>query len=126
MQNNAARVVLKKRKFDHASPLLRSLHWLPVERRLQYKTATLCYKWVHGTAPLYLQDSINVYIPTRQLRSAIDSTTLVVPKMRLKTVGERSFGFCAPKIWNALPQKMREADSLGTFKTHLKTYLFNV
>ena len=35
VQNNAARLVLKKRKFDSATPLLKSVHWLPVERRVQ-------------------------------------------------------------------------------------------
>ena len=125
LQNNAARLILKKRTRDHASPLLRSLHWLPVERRLQYKAATICYKCVHGTAPQYLQDLVKAYIPKRQLRSATDPTALVVPRMRLKTVGEKSFGYCAPKVWNALPQGLREAGSIDTFKKQLKTYLFN-
>ncbi|RUS70324.1 hypothetical protein EGW08_021913 [Elysia chlorotica] len=114
LPSNAARLILKKRKRDHASPLLRPLHWLPVERKLQYKAATICYKCVHGTAPQYLQNLVKAYVPKRQLRSATDPTALVVPRMRLKTVGEKSFGYCAPRVWNALPQGLPEAGSVDT------------
>jgi len=125
VQNNAARLVLKKRKFDHASPLLKSLHWLPVEMRLQYKTASICFKCLNGTAPQYLQDLLKVYVPGRQLRSSGDTTALAVPKMRLKTIGEKSFAYFAPKVWNSLPQSIRESSSIESFKRQLKTYLFS-
>ena len=125
LQNNAARLILKKRIRDHASPLLRSLHWLLVEKRLQYKAATICYGCVHGSAPQYLQDIVKTYVPTRQLRSSTDSTALVVLRMDFKRVGERSFGYCAPRLWNALPQGLREVGSIDAFKQQLKTYLFN-
>ena len=46
VQNYSARIVLKKSKRESASPLLRSLHWLPVEKRIDYKIAILCYKCV--------------------------------------------------------------------------------
>ena len=41
IQNNAARLVLKKSNRDHVTPLLKELHWLPVKYRIQYKLATL-------------------------------------------------------------------------------------
>ena len=34
LQNQAARLIFVKRKFDHASPLLMELHWLPVQKRI--------------------------------------------------------------------------------------------
>ena len=37
VQNNAARLVLKKKKYDHITPLLKNLHWLPVNQRIVYK-----------------------------------------------------------------------------------------
>ena len=43
VQNNAARLVLGRRGRDYAKPLLRSLHWLPVRARIEYKISTLCY-----------------------------------------------------------------------------------
>ena len=53
VQNSAARLVTRTRKHDHITPVLFSLHWLPVEYRCQYKLLTYTYKALHGTAPEY-------------------------------------------------------------------------
>ena len=37
IQNNAARLVLKRSSYEHSTPLLRYLHWLPVKARIEYK-----------------------------------------------------------------------------------------
>ena len=54
VQNNAAWLVLKKRRRDHVTPLLKELHWLPVKFRCQYKIATLAYRHFEGSLPPYL------------------------------------------------------------------------
>ena len=40
------------------------------------------------------------------------------------TLGARSFSAAAPKLWNGLPVELRQATSLDSFKSKLKTYLF--
>ena len=40
----------------HITPVLQSLHWLPVEKRIQYKILLLTYKCLHARAPTYLSD----------------------------------------------------------------------
>ncbi|XP_055765705.1 uncharacterized protein LOC129841458 isoform X2 [Salvelinus fontinalis] len=70
IQNAAARLVFNFPKFSHVTPLLRSLHWLPVEARIRYKTMVLAYGAVRGTAPPYLQALIRPYTQTRALRSS--------------------------------------------------------
>ena len=57
IQNNAARLILKKSKRDHVTPLLKELHWLPVKYRIQYKLATLAFRHLDGTVPPYLSSS---------------------------------------------------------------------
>ena len=37
VQNAAARLILNASRYDHATPLINSLHWLPVEKRIKYK-----------------------------------------------------------------------------------------
>ena len=44
VQNCLARVVLQQRKSCHAQPLLKSLHWLSVTQRINFKLATLAFK----------------------------------------------------------------------------------
>ena len=41
------RLVLMAHEVHDIIPLLRSLHWLPVSKRIQYKIATLSYKCIH-------------------------------------------------------------------------------
>ena len=40
----------------------------------------------------------------------------------LTTLGARSFSAAAPKLWNELPVELRQATSLDSFKSQLKTY----
>ena len=48
IQNSAARLVSLSRKFNHITPILRELHWLPVKYRIIYKILLLTYKCLHG------------------------------------------------------------------------------
>ncbi len=65
------------------------------------------------------------YIPPRPLRSQ-NSGRLIIPRISKSTAGGRSFSCLAPKLWNNLPNTVREADTLCQFKSRLKTHLFNL
>ena len=53
----AARVITRKRKYDHISATIRDqLHWLPVKQRIDHKLCTLIYKCLRNVAPVYLRD----------------------------------------------------------------------
>ena len=54
--NTAARILTRTPKFDHITPMLASLHWLPVKARADFKVLLLTYKALHGLAPTYLSD----------------------------------------------------------------------
>ena len=54
IQKLAARLITGIRKYDHITPLLKQLHWLPVKRRIEYKIVLLVFKCLQGTAPEYL------------------------------------------------------------------------
>jgi hypothetical protein len=55
IQNYAARVIsVNVGKYDHVSPLLKELGWLPTKEHLQYRDAVLTYKCIHNQAPPYL------------------------------------------------------------------------
>ena len=123
VQNTAARVVTGTTKHEHITPVLKSLHWLPVIQRIQFKILLMTFKCLHGLAPAYLGELIEQYCPVRNLRSQ-DEQLLVVPKSRLRRYGDRAFYMAAPQLWNALPCALRKSSSVESFKTKLKTYLF--
>lgn len=122
IQNAAARILTRTRKYDHISPVLRSLHWLPVAQRIDFKTALLVYKSLNGLAPKYILDMLVPYEPSRTLRTS-GMGLLQVPKVRTKH-GEAAFQFYAAKTWNRLPGDVRQAPTLTMFKSRLKTVLF--
>ena len=124
IQNNAARLILKKKRLAHSRPLLYELHWLPVKNRIEYKIALLCFKCLKGEAPRYLIDMIKVYTPGRALRSSSDPSILEIPKVNTTTFGERSFHVSGPRVWNSLPKSLRSIDGEYNFKKQLKHYLF--
>ena len=116
VQNCAARLVKRYPKFE--------LHWLPVEHRIVFKILLLVFKSLNNLAPSYISDLLTPYIPSRSLRSS-NQSLLVVPRSIQKSYGDRAFAVAAPRLWNALPIRMRQPGfSLAAFKKCLKTYLF--
>ena len=127
VQNAAARLVTGARKCERMTPVLHELHWLPIRRRIIFKTAVLAYKCQHGAAPQYLQsycEPTSTCTGRRHLRSA-QTRQLVVPRTRTK-YGDRSFAVQGPRVWNSLPVELRAPDiSVTVFRNRLKTHLFD-
>ena len=124
VQNTAARIIERsKSKFDHITPVLIDLHWLPIVFRCQYKTLLYVFKALHGLAPIYLSELIQAYTPTRSLRSE-SAHLLSLPTTRTVTYGNKRFDKASATLWNTLPVNLRKCDSLVSFKRNLKTFLF--
>ncbi|XP_039901842.1 uncharacterized protein LOC120742540 [Simochromis diagramma] len=117
VQNSAARLLTRSNKGAHMTPVLKSLHWLPIRFRFHFKILVLTFRALQRQAPPYIADLIHTHTSTRNLRSA-NQNLLVVPR------GDRSFQAVAPRLWNALPLFLRGLDSVETFKKQLKTFLF--
>ena len=125
--NAAARLVYSARKYDHITPLLRELHWLRVPERIAFRQAVLVYRCLHDLAPQYLIDEFTrvADADSRQgLRSA-NTASLVVPRSRHVTIGDRAFPVAAARLWNSLPLSVTSSPSLSVFRRRLKTYLFS-
>ena len=122
IQNAAARVLTNTRKMDHITPVLKSLHWLPVSQRIDFKILLVVYKALNGLGPKYILDLLVLYEAPRPLRSS-GTGLLCVPRTRTKQ-SEAAFSCCAPQLWNKLPEHLRSAKTVSSFKTGLKTLLF--
>mgnify|MGYP006350081127 FL=1 len=123
VQNSLARVVTSSNRYDHITPVLRSLHWLPVRQRVTFKIATLTYKIMSNNQPSYLSELIKPKSNVRTLRSS-NMHLLAVPARIKSENGRRSFAFAAPTVWNSLPLEARSATSLCCFRRLVKTHLF--
>lgn len=125
IQNAAARLVSLCPKHSHITPILRELHWLPIQQRICYKIMCLTYQCLSGVAPSYLRDLICEYTPARSLRSE-SKHLLCIPKVKSVNFGHRSFAYFAASEWNNLPLNIRTSPTLSSFKTNIKTYLFQI
>ena len=125
IQNSAARLVSKASRRDHVTPLLFQLHWLPVAERITYKIACVCYNIISGSAPAYLSELVQVYSPSRTLRSSSDTRLFKIHKYNRKCHGARCLACYGPSVWNSLPLRIRHSTELSSFKVQLKTYLFS-
>ena len=124
--NAAARLICNVSRFDHISSTLKMLHWLPVKYRIDFKILLITYNAIHGLAPAYLSELITLKTVSRyqSLRSS-GEVLLQPPKIKtLRTLGDRSFTVAAPALWNNLPNAVRCAQSVQSFKDRLKTHLF--
>ena len=130
IQNTLARIVTNHRKYAHVTPILQKLHWLPVKYRCIFKTATLVYKFLHSGSPSYFKLFLSFSsCPYSTRHSHPDRQYLTVPPFHSSVFKSakhfgHSFAFDAPKIWNDLPQDVRSATSVASFRKKLKTYLF--
>jgi hypothetical protein len=129
IMNAAARLILNISKFDHISAVMRdTLHWLPVQERIEYKLCFITRNSLAGVAPVYINDlciPVHTEVGRQHLRSAARGD-LLVPRFRLSRYGRRGFYVAGPSLWNSLPISVRQlVDKPLAFKRHLKTFLFN-
>ncbi|KAF7660620.1 hypothetical protein LDENG_00278410 [Lucifuga dentata] len=79
VQNAAARLLTRTKRRERITPVLASLHWLPVHFRIQFKILLITFKATHGQAPSYISALLTPYIAPRLLRSA-DQKLLHIPR----------------------------------------------
>ena len=123
IQNSLARAITNTSKYQHITPTLKKLHWLPIKQRIDYKLCLLTYKTqinnlhiftivFHFRHILFLQDLlIHSFFPIPYVRSSL---------------GKRAFSVIGPRLWNSLPPDTRNSSSLPIFRSRLKTHLFKI
>jgi len=123
--NAAARWIVRNRKFDRITSTLRdNLHWLPVDKRIEFKLCLLVFKCQPKMAPSNLASmcvQLSADTHSRQLRSAARNVRGLPA-----TVHARSFVVSAPTWWNSLPPKSMSASlTLQQFCDRLETVPFS-
>jgi len=104
------------------------LHWLKAPERIAFKQSVLVYKCLHRSAPAYLTDEFCQVADVealQRLRSS-SSSSLIVSRTRLLTVGDWAFPVAAARVWNSLPDLVTFGPFAAVFRSRLKTHLFNI
>ena len=106
VQITLARIVAQKSCFDHITPVLSELHWLPICHKINFKIATIAYRVLQFQQPSYLAALIPRYANVNMCSFC---------KTSMAT--SRSFWSVASKIWNTLPGHL---SSIPAFRKGLK------
>ena len=89
---------------------------------VQYKTAILMFNLFHGTLPIHFKNRFTVYSTTRSTRR-INTLVIVQARTNIKAMCLSVYGV---KIWNSLPNKLRDCNSVIIFKKKLKKYFISI
>ena len=91
--------------------------------RIDYKICLLAYKALNFGQPEYLAELLQHHEAIRPLRS--DAKYLLKePIIAQANYSNRCFTYCAPRIYNKLPENIKTAQTIEIFKSRLKTFLF--
>ena len=103
------------------TPILRSLHWLPIHHRITFKVLLKFWRTIFSMVkpPNYLTDLISLRC------SSYRALQLTLGPRTITRYGDRALSVIAPILWNNLPAHIHNTHSLDQFKTLLKTHLFN-
>ena len=128
--NASARFILNitgKDRFEHITPHLQKLHFLPINYRIKFKICLMSYKCIHNLAPSYLIELINIRQPNWErsyLRKDADGLLLTHKNPSVQNYKNRSFSFTAPNYWNKIVIEIRQSPSVTLFKSKLKTEFY--
>ena len=125
VQNMAARMVSRKPPEIDDDLILKELHWLPIEQRIDFKFLVYVYKCQNDIATSYLCELLQSYTPARTLRPTREHLLSQTLERKKVYVG-RAFTTAAPELWNKLPASVRSQETLSGFKKTLKTHLFKL
>jgi len=91
------------RPYDHIADALVTVHRLHVPEHVQYKIAVLTFKVLHDSVPRHLGPIVIVTdLPGRRAMRSASTSCLVVPPIKLSTVGSHAFPVAAAQVWNGL------------------------
>lgn len=131
VQNTIARIVTRTPRRSSISPVLKSLHWLPVKFRIKFKMGVLIYKALANGKPDYLASLLTLYSSSYNTRRSNPELRFlkhynIGSKVSSNRHLSHSFQDAAPRLWNSFPLSVRTASSLTTFRCRLKTHLFSL
>ena len=122
LQNFGAKIIFKKQKFDHASPLVAELNWLSVENTSKYFLACTIYKTINNIYNPNVTKIFNFnYHNTSEITTRFRSNPTI--PLSNSSYGDKSILNRATKLWIRFPETITNANSLSIFTKNLKQHI---
>ena len=113
VRNFACRIITGTKKFEHITPSLREVGWLPVAQQLIYRDSIMTFKCMNAMAPPYLSRLFRKRVAIHD-RNTRNKDLLQIPLCKTKS-GQRNFQCRATGIWNDMDDELKQLD-LKSFK----------
>ena len=126
IQNAAAPLICNVGRFEHITPITVQAPLATINYRIQFKILLFVYKALNGIAPPYISELVALATASRyNLRNSDDTLLLSNSSFKSRIIlGDRSFKYAGPKLWNELLRTIRYAYTVHIFKRLLTTHLF--
>ena len=112
--NSFVRYIFNLKKDCHLTPYFKTLSWLKVKERRDLRIAVEVYKILRDKTPSYLY-SLFQYLSDYHSHNTRIGNKLSTPR-HITTSYNKSFLVMGSRLWNSIPQEIRAAKSVGSFR----------
>ena len=121
------RFIFNYRKSDNVNydSLRKKLGWLNMQNRRILHSLVQMYKILHLRAPDYLRDSVTLVRELHKVNTRQKNDNIWIGKDIKSKLHRRSFRFYISRVYNEIPENIKNCKSVHSFKTNLLKYLAN-
>ena len=127
IQNMCLRFIFNIRKRNHNTDyisLLNKLGWLNMKEKTIKNGLVMMYKILNGLAPNYLSDFITLTSDIHNINTRRRNNTIWISKHITSKIHRKSFYFFIAKIYNGIPENIKQSKSLNSFKKAIQKHIF--
>ena len=127
LQNRAARVI-SFNKYDNTDHerLLKNVNWLSVRQLIMSDTAVLVYKSRNEQVSIRTSVMFQTFEVDHRVNTGLAASGGYALPRCARNFGQRSITYQGMKLWNTLPNEIKEAQSVEVFEQKMKNYLFEI
>lgn len=123
LQNSAVRFIFNLRRFDHVSSFREDINMLPMDTMCRMFSSCMVHKTLALNEPRYLSERLSFRAEVSQ-RDSRHGGALHFPRVS-RECGRKSFSFFGPKLYNDLPDSLKQNLSVNSFKRKLRSLIIN-
>lgn len=123
IQNRGMRIILKCDFLTSKKFMLDALNWLSISQRIKFNVLVLIFKIKNGLVPQYLSDDVTFVHDVHNVNLR-NRNNFRLPNFRMN-ITTKSLFYEGIKLFNGLPDDIKNINSLDTFKNKCKNYIRN-
>ena len=122
LQNRAAGIITGATYNIRSKEVLEKLEWLPLKQRRIEQKAIMMYKIANNLAPKYMVQMFESNYGSNYHNLRNSKNDFQLPKCKTEYYG-KTFAISGAKVWNSLPESLKDPQSLKSFKKQLRKHL---